>query len=221
METKDYLRILKEDIHTTVMATMDSDGHPVTRVIDVMLEDGNTIYFLTAKGKAFYRQLMEQKFISITGACGGEGLDKKKASIHMKAISVRGTVQNIGSERLADIFEKNPYMNEIYPNAESRKALEVFCITKGRGEYFDLSTKPITRTSFVIGEHGQDTGDAGETARGYYITDACTGCGKCTEICPQKCIDTESIPFKIRQENCLHCGSCKEVCPSEAVEVKG
>ena len=221
METKDYLRILKDDIHTTVMATMDSDGHPVTRVIDVMLEDGNTIYFLTAKGKAFYRQLMEQKFISITGACGGEGMDKKKASVHMKAISVRGTVQNIGSERLADIFEKNPYMNEIYPNAESRKALEVFCITKGRGEYFDLSTKPITRTSFVIGEHGQDTGDAGETARGYYITDACTGCGKCTEVCPQKCIDTDSIPFKIRQTNCLHCGNCKEVCPSEAVEVKG
>lgn len=123
METKDYLRILKEDIHTTVMATMDSDGHPITRVIDVMLEDGNTIYFLTAKGKAFYRQLMEQKFISISGACGGEGMDKKKASVHMKAISIRGTVQNIGSERLADIFEKNPYMNEIYPNAESRKVL--------------------------------------------------------------------------------------------------
>lgn len=221
METKDYLRILKEDIHTTVMATMDSDGHPVTRVIDVMLEDGNTIYFLTAKGKAFYRQLMKQKFISISGACGGEGMDKKKASIHMKAISIRGTGQNIGSERLADIFEKNPYMNEIYPNAESRKALEVFCITKGSGEYFDLSTKPITRASFVIGEHGQNTEDAGEKVRGYYITDACTGCGKCTEVCPQKCIDMDGIPFKIRQANCLHCGNCKEVYPSEAVEVKG
>lgn len=49
MDTKDYLRILKRAIHITVMATVDSKGHPVTRMIDVMLEDGQTIYFLTAK----------------------------------------------------------------------------------------------------------------------------------------------------------------------------
>ena len=214
METKDYLRILKEDIHTTVMATVDSKGHPVTRVIDIMMEDGKTVYFITAKGKEFYRQLIEQKFISISGACGGEGMDKKEASLHMRAVSVRGTVQNIGSKHLEDIFEKNPYMKEIYPDQESRKALEVFCITQGRGEYFDLSTKPITRASFLIGEH-QET--AGEGVKGYYITDACTGCRKCVAVCPQKCIDVGSIPFKIRQENCLHCGNCMEDCPAGAV----
>ena len=217
METKDYLRILKEDIHTTVMATVDSKGHPVTRVIDIMMEDGKTVYFITAKGKEFYRQLIEQKFISISGACGGEGMDKKEASLHMRAVSVRGTVQNIGSKHMEDIFEKNPYMKEIYPNKESRKALEVFCITQGSGEYFDLSTKPITRAGFLIGEHKEI---AGEGVSGYYIMGTCTGCQKCVAVCPQKCIDVGSIPFIIRQENCLHCGNCMEACPVAAVKYK-
>ena len=60
METKDYLRVIHEEIHSTVVATVDAEGHPVTRVIDMMLHDDNRLYFLTAKGKVFYEQLMEQ-----------------------------------------------------------------------------------------------------------------------------------------------------------------
>lgn len=217
MEMKNYLKMLREDIHTTVMATVDGKGHPVTRVIDIMLEDGKTIYFITAKGKAFYRQLMEQKFISVSGFCGGEGMDKKEASIHMKAVSVRGTVRDIGTEMLDEIFKENPYMNEIYPDMASREALEVFCIAEGVGEYFDLATKPITREGFSVGIKGGHTGGEME---GYCITDGCTGCGKCIGVCPQKCIDTGHIPFRIRSENCLHCGNCMEACPSGAVEYK-
>lgn len=40
-------------IHSTVVATVDAEGHPVTRVIDMMLHDDNRLYFLTAKGKVF------------------------------------------------------------------------------------------------------------------------------------------------------------------------
>ena len=48
METKDYLRILKEEVHSTVIATVDRDGKPVTRVIDIMLADEDSLYFITA-----------------------------------------------------------------------------------------------------------------------------------------------------------------------------
>lgn len=71
METKDYLRILREEIHSTVIATVDKDGRPVTRVIDIMLTDENSLYFITAKGKAFYAQLMENPYVAISGMCGG------------------------------------------------------------------------------------------------------------------------------------------------------
>ena len=213
MRTGDFLKILKDEMHTTVMATVDEKGRPVTRVIDIMLADDKTIYFLTAKGKAFYSQLMDQKFVSISGVCGGEGRSKEEASVHMKAISVRGTVQTIGEEKLEEIFEKNPYMKQIYPDQISRKALAVFCIAEGSGEFFDLSAKPIYRESFLIGGKEQ----ASAPAKGYYITESCSGCGKCVSVCPQKCIDEKKVPFYINAEHCLYCGNCLTVCPASAV----
>ena len=52
MKTEDYLKILVEEIHSATVATIADDGHPQTRVIDMMLYDENGMYFLTAKGKA-------------------------------------------------------------------------------------------------------------------------------------------------------------------------
>lgn len=63
-----------------------------------MLTDENSLYFITAKGKAFYAQLME-----------------------------------------------NPYMAEIYPQEESRTALEVFRVSEGTGG--SSSTYPLSRFS--------------------------------------------------------------------------
>lgn len=208
METKDYLRILKEEIHSTVIATVDEKGRPVTRVIDIMLADEDSLYFITAKGKAFYSQLMENPYVAISGMCGGKG------TMNKKAVSIRGKAVNIGSEKLEEVFRQNPYMAEIYPQEESRKALEVFRVAEGTGEFFDLSVKPVYRDSFVLGTGRQETGQAG----GYVITDRCRGCRICYSRCPQKCIDMSSRPFVIRQEHCLHCGNCMSACPFSAVE---
>lgn len=223
MTTKDYLQVLRNEIHSTVMATVDDDGHPVTRVIDVMLVDDNTFYFLTAKGKEFYRQLTEQKYIALSGMTGGEGMDVKEASLHKKAISIRGKIESIGAEKLDEIFEANPYMAAIYPEPETRQALEVFKMTDGVGEFFDLSTKPITRGEFLVGDRaaeGLDGNDSqsGPPHGGYFITDQCVGCQSCVRVCPQKCIITTSIPLVIEQEHCLHCGNCYTACPYGAVE---
>ena len=78
METAQYLKIICEEIHSVVVATLDQEGHPVTRVIDMMLHDDSSLYFLTAKGKEFYRQLMDQKYLSLSGMSGGEGSMSKK-----------------------------------------------------------------------------------------------------------------------------------------------
>lgn len=51
MEAKDYLYFIVHDIHTTVVATVDDAGLPVTCAIDMMDSDGNSLYFPTAKGK--------------------------------------------------------------------------------------------------------------------------------------------------------------------------
>jgi uncharacterized pyridoxamine 5'-phosphate oxidase family protein/Pyruvate/2-oxoacid:ferredoxin oxidoreductase delta subunit len=181
-----------------------------------MLSDENTFYFLTARGKAFYRQLMDHKYIALTGMIGGEGLDRTQASMHTKAVSIRGAIACIGSEKLDEIFAGNPYMAEIYPTEKSREALVVFKMTEGKGEYFDLSTKPITRESFTVGD-APSTEEELPSQGPYFISDACTGCGKCLTVCPQNCIHHDGVPFRIDQCHCLHCGNCCTDCPVRAV----
>lgn len=208
METRDYLRILKKEIHSTVFATVDKEGLPVARVIDIMLTDESSLYFITAKGKEFYHQLIDKKFVAISGMTTEEG------SLNKKAISIRGKVENIGNRLLDQVFEENPYMADIYPTKESRIALEVFRLYEGTGEYFDLSTKPITRKRFVIGIKSELL----ETKQhGYFITENCIGCGACVKVCPQNCICTEKVPFEINKENCLHCGNCLTACEFHSV----
>ena len=130
--------------------------------------------------------------------------------MHCAALSLRGKVRELGSGLLSRLFEKNPYMNEIYPTVQSQEALTVFQIYEGSGEWFDLSQKPIERASFTFG----GTILAQE---GYFITDACIGCGKCVKVCPQSAID-KGKPSFIHQEHCLHCGNCFENCPVSAIQ---
>ena len=47
------------------------------------------------------------------------------------SVSLRGKIRNIGKEKLDEIFEKNTYMQSIYPG-DTRDALEVFCLHCGR-----------------------------------------------------------------------------------------
>ena len=202
MTAKDYLAFIMEQIHSTVVATVDSDGLPVTCVIDMMYADDNGLYFLTAKGKNFYQRLKDKGYLALSGKKGED-------TMSCTAVSVRGKVKEIGADMLPLLFEKNPYMLEIYPTEENRKALTVFQIYEGSGEWFDLSKKPIERDSFAFG-------GAENKASGYFVTDDCIGCGSCLADCPQSCIDLSGKAV-IRQENCLHCGNCAAICPVGAV----
>lgn len=207
MESKDYLAYLVKEIHTTVVATVDDAGQPVTAAIDMMDADEGGVYFLTAKGKGFYDRLKKRGVLALTGMKGED-------TMHCAALSIRGKVRELGSDLLPRLFEKNPYMNEIYPNAASRSALTVFAIYEGSGEWFDLSKKPIERANFTFG--GTE-----EVQEGYFVTDACIGCKLCYSKCPQKCIDISAKPAVIRQKNCLHCGNCFEICPARAIMKRG
>lgn len=199
MTRNEYLKLLVENIHSTTVATIGPDGHPQTRVIDMMLWDEQGVYFLTARGKAFYAQLMEQGFIALSA-----GKDKI-------SISLRGKIRNIGSEKLDEIFEKNPYMQAIYPG-DTRSALEVFCLYEAQGEYFDISDPAhVTRDSIAIG-------GAAAPRPGYFVGSGCIGCKLCDSVCPQKCIDITNKPVVIDQRHCLHCGRCAETCPKQVIE---
>lgn len=204
MNAIQYLHILKNEMHSVIFGTVDENQLPVTCVVDIMLADENGLYFLTAKGKSFYGRLKATPFISLTGMKG-------KDTLSSRSITLRGKVREIGSQLLPEIFHQNPYMADIYPDEISRSALTVFQIYEGTGEFFDLSCRPIFRETFSFG--GMKAPESG-----FYVTEKCTGCKSCYQVCPQKCINVSICPSEIQQKHCLRCGKCQEICPQQAIE---
>ena len=182
-----------------VLSTVDANGNSQSRIIDIMHIDEETVYFLTARGKNVYNELINHPQVSYVNLKNN------------KSVRINGIAEKLDNQKkwIDLMFEENPYMNNVYPG-DSRYILEPFKITKGEMEFFDLTQKPIYRKQFVIG-------DAIISKKGYVINDKCIACGICKRLCPQKCI-TESDQFIISQENCLHCGICFENCPSDAID---
>ena len=75
MQAGDCLQILRE-IKDVSFASVDEQGNPQVRIIDVMLVEDDKLYFCTSRGKDFHRQMLQHPQIAITGmnrwcACRG------------------------------------------------------------------------------------------------------------------------------------------------------
>ncbi len=195
---QDCLKQIREVIDG-VLSTVDENGNSQSRIIDVMHIDEDTIYFLTARGKNVYKEIINHPQISYVNLKDN------------KSVRINGIAKKLDDQKkwIDLIFEENPFMNNAYPG-ESRYILEPFKVVSGEMEYFDLTQKPIFRQTFKINTDII-------TKKGYIITEKCIQCGICAEKCPQKVI-TEGTPYKISQNNCLHCGICYENCPVKAIK---
>ncbi|WP_028042534.1 4Fe-4S binding protein [Candidatus Stoquefichus massiliensis] len=198
MNKSGCLKLLRQ-IKDVSIATINENGHPRVRIIDVMYVDSKKLVFCTARGKEFYRELIINPYIAITGL-----------TQNYEMIRLHGFVEKLNHQKewIDRIFIDNPSMQSVYPQ-ESRYILEAFCIEKGELEYFDLSQNPICRMYFSLGEEK-------EIKRGYVIGKECIKCGKCQRICPQQCIYKDQV-YTIQQVHCLHCGLCYEDCPVNAI----
>ena len=182
-----------------VLSTVDEEGNSQSRIIDIMHTDEDTVYFLTARGKDVYKELINHPQMSYVNLKDN------------KSVRINGIAERLEDQRkwIDLMFEENSYMNNVYPG-DSRYILEAFKVTKGEIEFFDLNRKPILRENFSIGN--------GEIrVHGFVVTDKCTECGLCKKSCPQQCIN-EATPYQISQNHCLHCGICYENCPFKAIE---
>jgi len=188
------LRAVKSVTFATV-----NDGEPASRIIDVVLIDNDGLYFLTARGKEFYRQLQEIPKVAVSALTND-----------WVAIRLVGDVRKVEDRGLVDrVFEANPMMNDIYPG-DTREILDGFHLYQARGELFELSTSTPSRQRFAFG-------GAEVKPHGYRILDECIGCGACADACPEGII-SKGDPYVIDQAHCLECGRCAEVCPVDAVE---
>lgn len=188
-------------IASVSMATVDENGSPQVRTIGVMHVENEKLYFLTARGKPFYHELLREKKVAVLG------LSRYKEMIRLNGVPdlLPAEEQN---KWLTLLFEENPYMSNVYPG-DTRQVLEVFCIQHGEIEYFHLGVRPIVRESYIIG-------NGASHEKLYTIKENCTGCGTCLQYCPQNCIASGN-PYYIEQRHCLRCGACKDNCPFSAI----
>lgn len=175
-----------------------NNGEPDARIANVMMTDEKGLYFLAARGKPFYHQLQKSKKVAICGMTNNS-----------VSVRVNGDIRQCeGRSTIDRIFEKNPKMSNLYPG-KKRSILEAFCMYRGKGEIFDLSTHKPRRERYCFG---------GEIVQpsGYKIKNNCTLCGICIHHCPTDSITLTEIPI-IDKKRCLECGSCLEVCPENAI----
>lgn len=196
MDAQYYLKMFRQ-VKVASAATVDEEGRPQSRIINIMIAAEEGLYLVTSRGKPFHRQLTATGEVALSASVPAN-----------QSLKLYGKLKQVGREWVDRVFEKNPGMNEVYPG-DSRYALDAFLIYEGYGEWFDLSCYPIKRERFAFG-------GAEPEKSGFEITHDCTGCGACAAVCPQKCIET-GPPCKIRRENCLICGLCAEACPVGAV----
>lgn len=183
-------------------ATVDQNGAPQVRNISAINYEQDALYFFTARGKEFCHQLLADGRVQILG------YTRYKESIRLSGVAV--VVSDADQIKWRQkIFEEQPYLENVYPG-DTKEIGMIFAITNFSIEYFNLGVNPIFRETYEVG--------AKADAKGYRITDACIGCGRCERACPQKAIDKGNPkPFLIREKNCLHCGNCYEHCPVKAI----
>jgi len=175
-----------------------NEGQPENRIIDYsLLSDGN-IYFMTSKGKPFYKQLTARPEIVLNALIDG-----------LSALKLRAIVEEIPASETAiwdEFFEFNPGTKKMY--RKNFDIVAVFKLVKGEGEMFHLyAEEKIRRLRFAFG--GME-----KLPMNHTITDACTGCGSCMENCVEEAIyKGEDGKCHIRYMDCNDCGICYTKCP--------
>lgn len=200
MDAKTCLQKLQY-VGVLAFATVDAAGAPQLRNISAIHYEPDAIYFFTARGKDFCRELLAD------GRVQALGYTRYKEMIRLSGRAVP-VPQEEQARWIETTFSEQPYLANVYPG-DTRDIGIVFVIRQATIEYFNLGVRPIFRETYSV--------NGGQAApKGYRITDACIGCGRCAANCPQSCI-TPGQPYAIQPQHCLHCGNCFEHCPVQAI----
>ena len=122
-------------IGVLAFATVDLEGAPQIRNISAIHYEKDAIYFFTARGKEFCRELLEDGRVQILGY--SKYKEMIRLSSRAKTDRRRGTKKMDGFD-----FAEQPYLANVYPG-KTRDIGIIFEIRDAQIEYFHLGVSPI------------------------------------------------------------------------------
>lgn len=131
METKEILNLLATQMSPAVFATVDAEGQPHARYINIGIANEKGIFFMTGQDTHFFAQLQAQPQVAITGMYQEDYL--------IQVVRIEGKVRPLGRDKLAEVLEGNAYVQHIYPDEASLSQVQVFQLYEGQGFYQSLT----------------------------------------------------------------------------------
>ena len=131
MKVEDIMQILQNDMKVAVVSTVDEEGQPHARHINMGVANENGVFFMTSPKTDFYKQLKANPKVAITGF--------NEDGYLIQVIRITGEVRDLGKEGLAEVLKDNPYVEQVYPDESERQNVQVFHLYKGDGFYHSMS----------------------------------------------------------------------------------
>ncbi len=191
-----------------------------SRIAHFYAYDEDGLYLRTMFSKPFYKQMVKTGKLSVCGMYP----DTKITSYDENGVPdflpgytfrVTGDVRELNEEEVQRKAEKNPKFKIALFDMEKYPATRNMIMYKGKGELYDFDFEMVNRDHKLLRKRFSFGGEI-FSPPGSIITDKCTECGACYEVCTFKAIEPGS-PYKVIGERCDECASCILVCPEDAI----
>lgn len=164
----------------------------------------------------------EEQYVYVVLTCGGTTGDA--AGMLAKMLRKKGIT--LSAQFAVPMVDNYIPMSRLDSEEKREKCLDA------AEEYIDEARRAVRSRGFGDYNRCQGAAPAALTAAAYplyerrrptrvfVVTDACTGCGLCRELCPCEAISLEAGKPVWSKPQCVHCLGCLHRCPSGAIHWK-
>lgn len=198
------------------------DGEVHSRVAHFNGYDDEGIYFRTMSNRPYGRQLLKTGKVTV---CGMTDISVNKDENNQNpafppgySFRLIGEVKQVSKEAIIEKAKTNQMLQVAVDDMQTYPTMAEgnFVIYKAKGEIYDFDFNKVNRDHKLLRTRFE-FGGAKVNPAGPRITEQCTECGMCYEVCTSDAI-IQGSPYQVDSTKCSDCGSCINVCPAEAIQ---
>lgn len=144
--------------------------------------------------------------------------------VNLKVIlmGANGFAVDLVAPKIVGLNPYDVYINEVYRDDVLKgKELEVKVMGEKIEDVFHKGFKSVPRESFTKPGFFFKLIKGLITPKQIYIKQKCTGCLRCVQHCPVKCLEhSKKKGIKCDYNACIRCFICQEICPEDAIRLR-